>query len=236
METPESKRDEATSGSQLNRNVKRAKENTQAHYPLLRGAFPSPERWQVVLEGVQLPILDRRFRQTGRLTALALLGDSSWEATTAVVDCIASSLGAMRKVLKASPAYDGRSLAPGTDRANPSSCVLLLHCSCEQGTMLHSHRWDLHKGLERNSRAAKSDQSEHYDRGGRSVILQQRGPPAGTVRTCQATHAGRRWGVGHLHLHLTSRLLFSVHTFTPQQCQHTGKGASLPDLRAQSYL
>lgn len=77
------------------------------------------------------------------------------------------------------------------------------------------------QGLERNSRAAKSDQSEPYDRGGRSVILQQRGPPARTVRTCQATYAGRRWGVGHLHLHLTSRLLFSVHTFTPQQRQHT---------------
>lgn len=103
--------------------------------------------------------------------------------------------------------------------------------------MLHSYRWDLHKGLERNRKAAKSDQSEPYDRMGRSIILQQRGPPAGTVRTCQATHAGRRWGVGHLHLHLTSRLLFSVHTFTPNNASTPARalayGTGVPSLISQ---
>lgn len=62
----------------------------------------------------------------------------------------------------------------------------------------------------------------------------------GTVRTCQATYAGRRWGVGHLHLHLTCRLLFSVHTFTPNNASTPARAQAYPTvaacLRAQSHL
>jgi hypothetical protein len=94
----------------------------------------------------------------------------------------------MRKVSKASPARHGVDLSPLTStdytivHAPAASCYTAF---ASRGIMLHSNRWDLPMG-----QTNLTNPGPMTERFGRPYCICE-----GTVRTCQATYAGRRRGV-----------------------------------------